>query len=240
MSRALLIETSGKAGHVAIAADGRIVARRLLSEARRHARDLAPAVAEMLREAGWSPGLISHVIVGLGPGSYTGLRVGIVSAKIFSYATRALLIGIPTFETLAAAALAEAGSVIVIADAQQNRVYHQCFGKSLDGEHPVELSPLRVLTAEELFTGSWPASAITGPGLHKLASRLPPSFRPMPAPFWETRLDILFRLGLARIAGGRIDEPYRLAPIYLRPSAAEEQWKVPDIQAPVDGARAGQ
>src|SRR4051794_34713772 len=104
MIRALLIETSGRVGHVALAADKTIVASRILSEARRHARDLAPAAANMLREAGWQPAQISHVIVGLGPGSYTGLRVGIMSAKTFSYVTKALLIGVPTFETLAAAA----------------------------------------------------------------------------------------------------------------------------------------
>jgi tRNA threonylcarbamoyladenosine biosynthesis protein TsaB len=234
MSRALLIETSGRAAHVAIALDGTIVARRVLSEARRHARDLAPAVAEMLHEAGWQPAQVGHVIVGLGPGSYTGLRVGIMSAKIFSYATQAVLVGVPTFETLAAAALGEVDGVMLIADAQQNRVYGQCFGKSLGVDPPVELTPLRVLTSDELYKGSWPVQAIAGPGLYKHGSTLPPAFRAMPAEFWETRPDALLRLGLARIAVGQIDDPYRLVPIYLRPSAAEQQWQG---QAPVDGAR---
>jgi tRNA threonylcarbamoyladenosine biosynthesis protein TsaB len=240
MVRALLIETSGRIGYVALAADGNIVARRVLSEARRHARDLAPAVAEMLREAGWQPLFISHVMVGLGPGSYTGLRVGMMSAKAFSYATNALLIGMPTFETIAAGALAEVQSVMVVSDAQQNRVYHQCFGKTFETDQPREVSQLRVLTADDLFTGSWPTGDITGPGLHKLGSLLPPAFRPMPIQFWEPNLDTLLRLGLARIAAGKIDDPYGLAPIYLRPSAAEEQWKVPAIHAPVDASRAGQ
>jgi tRNA threonylcarbamoyladenosine biosynthesis protein TsaB len=239
MKRILLIETSGRVANVATALDGTIIASRILSEARRHARDLAPAVGEMLRDAGWQPAEVSHVIVGLGPGSYTGLRVGIMSAKIFSYATKAVLIGVPTFETLAAAAFAEVDSVMVLADAQQNRVYHQCFGKS-EADQPVELSPLRVLTTDELDTGSWPVSAVTGPGLYKLARALPPALRPMPAPLWQAQPETLLRLGLARIAAGRIDDPYRLLPIYLRPSAAEEQLKREGIQAPVDGARAGQ
>jgi len=240
MSRVLLIETSGRAAHVAIAADGAIVGSRILSEARRHARDLAPAVAEMLRSAGWQPAQVSHVVVGLGPGSYTGLRVGIMSAKAFSYATRAALIGVPTFETLAALALTEVENVMVIADAQQNRVYHQCFGRPPEQDRPIELSPLRVLTFDELCTGSWPARAITGPGLRKVGGALPAAFRPMPSNLWEPHLETLLRLGLAQSALGRVDDPYQLAPIYLRPSAAEEQWKRGDVQPPVDGARAGQ
>src|SRR5689334_17690430 len=123
MIRVLLIETSGRAAHVGLAEDGMVVGSRLLSEARRHARDLAPAVAEMLRAAGSQPSHVSHVIVGLGPGSYTGLRVGLMSAKTFSYATKAALIGVPTFETLAALALTEVEDVMVVADAQQNRLY---------------------------------------------------------------------------------------------------------------------
>jgi tRNA threonylcarbamoyladenosine biosynthesis protein TsaB len=225
MIRTLLIETSGRAAHVGLAVDGSIIDRRVLSEARRHARDLAPAIAEMLRAAAWRPAEVSHVIVGLGPGSYTGLRVGIMSAKTFSYATRAVLIGVPTFETLAKMALSEVESVMVIADAQQNRVYHQCFGRSSDADPPIELTPLRVLTSDELYSGSWPASAVTGPGLYKLGPELPPAFRPMPGHFWDPDLERLVRLGLDRNAAGRIDDPYRLAPIYLRPSAAEEQWK---------------
>jgi tRNA threonylcarbamoyladenosine biosynthesis protein TsaB len=201
-----------------------IVVSRILSEARRHARDLAPAVAEMLRAAGWQPTNVSHVIVGLGPGSYTGLRVGLMSAKTFSYATKAALIGVPTFETLAALALTEVENVMVVADAQQNRVYHQCFGKSSDANQPLALCPLRVLTSDELYTGSWPASAVTGPGLYKIAKALPPAFQSMPPHSWEAHLETLLRLGLARSAAGRIDDPYRLAPIYLRPSAAEERW----------------
>jgi tRNA threonylcarbamoyladenosine biosynthesis protein TsaB len=239
MSQALLIETSGRAAHIGLALNGAIVDSRVLSEARRHARDLAPAVDEMLKAAGLEPAEVSHVIVGLGPGSYTGLRVGIISAMTFSYATKAVLIGVPTFETLAAAALAEVDRVMVIADAQQSRIYQQCFGKTSDGKQPAELTPLQVLSLDELCMASPAASAVTGPGLYKLATSLPPGLRPMPASLWEAQLESLFRLGLARVAAGRTDHLYGLAPIYMRPSAAEEQWKGKG-NAPVDGARTGQ
>src|SRR3974390_1867523 len=80
--RILLIETSGRAGSVALAEGAELLRLRQLDEGRRHARDLAPGVAGLLAEQGWTPDRLSAVVVSLGPGSYTGLRVGIMSAKI--------------------------------------------------------------------------------------------------------------------------------------------------------------
>ena len=65
---------------------------RRLDEARRNARDLAPAAAELLQKQGWKPIGLDAVLVSCGPGSYTGLRVGIMSAKTLAYATRCALI----------------------------------------------------------------------------------------------------------------------------------------------------
>src|SRR5206468_351809 len=85
--RLLILETSSQAGQVALAAGERLLGVRRLDEARRHARDLAPAVRELLVEQGWRPRDLHGVVVSRGPGSYTGLRVGIMSAKALAYAT---------------------------------------------------------------------------------------------------------------------------------------------------------
>src|SRR6516162_1038312 len=117
--RVLILETSGRAGQVAVAEGGRVLAERRLSETRRHGRDLAPAVAELLAGQGWPLKSVGAVVVGRGPGSYTGLRVGIISAKAFAYATGARLLAVDTFAAIAAQAPAEARQVDVLADAQQ-------------------------------------------------------------------------------------------------------------------------
>ena len=80
-ARLLLIETSGRVGQVALADGPSVVGVRRLEESRHHARDLAPAVADLLAAASWTPRDLSAVAVSRGPGSYTGLRVGIMSAK---------------------------------------------------------------------------------------------------------------------------------------------------------------
>jgi tRNA A37 threonylcarbamoyladenosine modification protein TsaB len=65
----LIIETSGRSGQVALAVGGGIRAVRRLDEARKHARDLAPKIAELFTECGWCASEIHAVIVSLGPGS---------------------------------------------------------------------------------------------------------------------------------------------------------------------------
>src|SRR4051812_21019798 len=85
--RLLLLETSQPVALVALADGDALGAVRRLDETRRHARDLAPAVADLLAAAGWRPRDLDGVAVGSGPGSYTGLRVGLMSAKALAFAT---------------------------------------------------------------------------------------------------------------------------------------------------------
>src|SRR5205814_2216971 len=99
--RVLILETSGRAGSVALAAGESLLCTRRLDETRRHARDLAPAVRELFHTQGWKPRDIQAVFVSRGPGSYTGLRVGITSAKVFAYATGCALVGVDTFSAIA-------------------------------------------------------------------------------------------------------------------------------------------
>src|SRR5688572_13644244 len=119
-TRLLILETSHQPGLVALSAGDQLLGERRLDQARRHARDLAPAVAALLAEQGWRGRDLEGVIVSRGPGSYTGLRVGIMSAKTLAYATGARLVGIDTFAAIARQTPAEATVVDVIADAQQD------------------------------------------------------------------------------------------------------------------------
>src|SRR4051794_20872764 len=100
-AKLLLIETSGRVGQVGLALGPRLLAERALDATRRHARDLAPAAAELLRGQGWRPRDLAAVLVSLGPGSYTGLRVGVMSAKALAYAIGCAVEGVPTFDVIA-------------------------------------------------------------------------------------------------------------------------------------------
>jgi tRNA threonylcarbamoyl adenosine modification protein YeaZ len=96
------IETSGRAGTIALVEGGAVVAERsLTASGRRHARTLVPELGELLRNTGHTPTEVDVVAVSIGPGSFTGLRVGVVCAKTFAYATGCRIIGIDTFLAVA-------------------------------------------------------------------------------------------------------------------------------------------
>ena len=103
-AKLLIVETSGRGGFVALAEGTALREMRRLDEAKRHARDLAPATAELFGAQGWKARDLNGVVVSLGPGSYTGLRVGVMSAKTLAYATGCALIGVETFAVVAAQA----------------------------------------------------------------------------------------------------------------------------------------
>lgn len=221
--RLLILETSSRTGQVALALGEELRGFRRLDEARRHARDLAPAMAALLTEQGWRPREVQAVVVSRGPGSYTGLRVGIMSAKTFAYATGCALLAVDTFAALALQAPASVTRVDVLADAQQDKVYVQSFVRSAqDWRQSTELSIRRFadwLGARE------PSAWVTGPGLLKWASHLPVEVPMVDASLWEPHPASLLRLGLARYLVGERDDPLTLEPLYLRPSSAEEQWR---------------
>src|SRR5258708_1938136 len=123
--RLLILETSQHVGQVALASGETIVGERVLDESRRHARDLVPAIQALLQAQGWRARDLDGVIVSRGPGSYTGLRVGIMSAKTLAYATGCALLAIDTFEAIRLQAPPECQNVDVIADAHQGNIYVQ-------------------------------------------------------------------------------------------------------------------
>lgn len=220
--RLLLIETSGKTGQVAVADGAGVLDSRRLEESRRHARDLAPAVRELLLAQGWQARDLNAVAVSRGPGSYTGLRVGLMSAQALAYATGCAVLALDTFAVIARQSPPEASSVIVIADAQQERVYAQRFQRTRDDWEAADA--LRIEPIAALLGQRQPADWLTGPGLALHAAKLPTGTPVVAAPQREARLDSMLALAVARLAQGQRDDLWRLEPLYARPSSAEEQW----------------
>ena len=217
--RLLILETSHHVGRVALSAGDAIVGERTLDESRRHARDLAPAIQELLHQQVWRARDLDGVIVSRGPGSYTGLRVGIMSAKTLAYATGCALLAIDTFDAIAGEGWGEGinGNVDVIADAQQDKVYVQRFGTHPE---PLTIVPLAMWLESAL---AWQV-AVTGPGLETFAARLPPEITVLPRENWFATPASLLRIGLERFRKGERDDLYAVEPLYLRASSAEEKW----------------
>lgn len=222
--KVLLLETSGRRGLVAVAEGDELLAVRPLDESRRNARDLAPAVAELLRDRGWAAADLGLVIVSQGPGSYTGLRVGVMSAKALAFATGAALVGVETFAAVAAGAPAECQDLEVIADAQKDDVYLQRFVRQPEGGW-APAAPLAIVQFPDWLAGRSPAPWVGGPGLGKVRQRLPAGVTCLPPEACDPGAAALLALGLARYRDGGRDDPFALEPLYLRASSAEEQWQ---------------
>ena len=214
--RFLILETSHRIGTVALALGDTIVEERALDESRRHARDLAPAIQELLTRQGWRARALDGVIVSRGPGSYTGLRVGLMSAKTLAYATGCALLAIDTFEAIAEQA--PPTLLDVIADAQQDNVYVERFGMHSE---PLTIMPFAMWLESALAL----EVVVTGPGLETFADRLPPELTILPRETWLPRPAGLLKLGWARFQKGERDDPFAVEPLYLRASSAEEKWE---------------
>jgi tRNA threonylcarbamoyladenosine biosynthesis protein TsaB len=227
LPKLLILETSGSVGHVALAEGGTIVGARRLDETRRHARDLAPSVKELLHEQNWPLEEVVGVIVSIGPGSYTGLRVGIMSAKAWVYATGSKLIGVPSFHAIAHAARSpvppQSGGVIeVIADAQQNLVYCQRFRSERNGLQPD--NDLTIKPVQEWLAQLQPESTVSGPALRLHRDKLPQTVRIAAEADWDSSPQSLLVRGLQRFLNDEQDDVFALEPLYARPSSAEENW----------------
>lgn len=223
----LLLETSQKVGLVALAEGERVLAEKRLEEARRHARDLTPFAATLLADAGWKARDLDAVFVSRGPGSYTGLRVGMMSAKTLAYATGCALIAVDTFLVLAHQAPADASFVDVFEDAQQGKVYVQRFERDVGGWRAT--NELRILAWVDWLSETTKVSAdrlcVTGPGLKGHEQEISSTITQAPASAWRPRAETLLAVGLLRVRRGERDDPYQVEPLYLRASQAEQQWR---------------
>jgi len=127
----LNIETSTKNCSVSIADNGKIVAMKELNNGNySHAEVLHPFIEDILKEAGMLIGELEGVAVSKGPGSYTGLRIGVSAAKGLSFALNIPLISIDTLHSLSHAITVEAGTIVPMLDARRMEVYAAVFDKT--------------------------------------------------------------------------------------------------------------
>lgn len=143
--RLLLIETSAKLCSAAISENGSILAARVSDSGRSHASLTAVFVRELLDETGLRMADIDGVAVSFGPGSYTGLRVGVSTAKGLCFGSDIPLIGVGTLDVLVAGAIASAGSgpdlraIVPVLDARRMEVYTAIY--SPEGIRESEVRP---------------------------------------------------------------------------------------------------
>jgi tRNA threonylcarbamoyl adenosine modification protein YeaZ len=210
----LALETSRREASVALGVGTTVLADELGAAA--HASDLLPRLARLLERAGVERTAgrlrLGGIFVGLGPGSYTGLRVGIATALGLARACGAPLYGLSSFEALAFAELAPGAEGTVALDARAGRFYHARYRRLERGLEV--LDPPSICAPGELAQRCARAGVVLAdPGLVSAAGHalLPGVLRTDARP----RASALLELGRERRAAGELRPESALEPLYL-------------------------
>jgi tRNA threonylcarbamoyladenosine biosynthesis protein TsaB len=221
----LALDTSTNRAAVAVTTHDGAVHVAVPDPAQRHGRNLIPAIRDLLREARLAVADLDGIAVGLGPGSYTGLRIGLTAAKTLAYAMDKPLVGLDSLEMIAYNAPAGERRVSVVADAQRGDLYVADFARAEASAPLVRTAPTRIESLADWSAGLAEPTLVLGPGLERLRSPLPEHARTAPAEMSWPDGNRLILLARRVWAAGRRDDPMFLEPRYLRRSAAEEQWE---------------
>ncbi|MGD9854880.1 MAG: tRNA (adenosine(37)-N6)-threonylcarbamoyltransferase complex dimerization subunit type 1 TsaB [Planctomycetaceae bacterium] len=217
------IETSCREGSVALLDDDKLVVERSLSHAgRQHARTLVHELQQMLAESGVAPRLCDVIAVSRGPGSFTGLRVGVACAKTWGFATGCAVIGVDTFEAVAQRAPSDLCEIDVIADAQRGDLYLGRYRRRVDTvwERQGEVG---IVPADDWLYELRTDRTVTGPAVENLRSRLTANIGRLPEELRFPTASGVARIGKRTAETGSIANLWSLEPLYLRRSSAEEK-----------------
>ena len=141
MKQILLALDTSQGTSVAVLVDGKVVAEVGDPNPMRHAENIGTLIASCIEQAGVSSAEVTDVAVGIGPGPFTGLRVGIAAAKMFAAGSKARLHGVGSLDAIAFK-LALTEPTLVIADARRSEVYFGLYqGKSPNGVPKALLVP---------------------------------------------------------------------------------------------------
>ena len=217
------IETSAARGGVALARDGRPLAGRTFEKGLVHGREVAPAIELALEEAGISLKQIDVIAVDVGPGSYTGVRVGVATAKTLAWALEARLAAVVSLDALAEAAKDLGPSIVPVLDARRNQLYTAAY-RSDAGSVTRVSGPSVVALDGFLETVPRPA-VLVGDVIEKFPDELKSGKEITHAPqeFWIPKAPVIAELGRLAAERGELADPVTLEPLYLRPSEAEQK-----------------
>ncbi len=128
---------------VAIADGHELLAMDSVMTERRHAETITPMVGEVLDRSGSDLHAIDRIVVDIGPGRYTGLRVGITTAKMLAFALSVPVVPVTSFELIgmAVAEIDHAGPVVAVVDARRDQVFAAVVGNGDPGRGPLVVAP---------------------------------------------------------------------------------------------------
>ena len=144
----LAFETSAKAGSVALLEDDKLLGENYCNTGLTHSQTVMPMAEQLLKTCGCTPADVQAVAVAAGPGSFTGIRIGVAAAKGYAWGAEIPCYGVSTLEAMALQLGVKNGYVLPVMDARRQQVYNALF-RATDGVLE-RLCPDRAISLEEL------------------------------------------------------------------------------------------
>lgn len=212
----------------------RVLSSEVLSSDQRTAKGLLPTIKHCLQTAGVSPSELALVAVCSGPGSFTGLRIGVTAAKTLAYAADAPVVGVNTLDLLAHQVLAAVAAesqphhspptarVWAVLDAQRGDLFAACY--AADDRHCLgNDDPTRLVSGDGWLAELASGDIVVGPVASKYADRLPDGVQLAEPSLHLPRAAAVCDLGYTMRCRNLHRNPFELVPQYHRLSAAEEK-----------------
>ena len=216
--RILGIETATKAASVAVISDEKFLAEVICESSAAHSKTLMPQIEKVLEISGLEK--VDAVAVSIGPGSFTGLRIGLAAAKSLAYAWKIKIVGVETLQAISYHF--PNATVLSMIDAQKNRAYVQRFSNCAKMSD-IEIKPIdEIVTLAEKIDGE---IFLCGDVLHKIKVPLPKNVKLAPINLRMPRAVNVALCGKNLLDAGKFDNVMNLEPLYVRRSEAEVLWE---------------
>lgn len=181
---------------------------------RRHSSLLIPKIKEMLKKVSFSIDGVDAFVIGLGPGSFTGLRIGVSAVKGFGIATKKPCVGVASIDAIAMNAGEKEASVVPIIDAKRQNVYGAIYKKG------VKKSKYLLLKIDELLKKIKGPVVFLGDGIDLYREKIEKRNKKavfLNEKYWYPRASNLIKLALPKIKRYKNRDLNKLDPIYLYP-----------------------
>lgn len=198
-----------------------VLAARSSARPRRHAESLAPQIAEILEESGLRAADVEVVAVDVGPGLYTGLRVGIATAVTMAHALGAVMVPVTSLELVARAARADrqheaerSGRIDAVIDARRGELFHAAFNCDLEPiSEPAVLDPHDLAT---MLAREAPGTLLVGDGVEAHPGVFADHGFSIDRSAVYPSAETIVELAAAAVSAGRAVSAASIRPLYLR------------------------
>lgn len=212
-------------GSVASVEAGRVLAEEEFPHGFKHAAGVVAVIDRLTRLQGWMPKEIDEIYVSAGPGSFTGLRVGITVAKTLAFSLGAKLVAVPSAAVLARNAPQGWRNCLIVLDAKRGQIFGARFAHEAGEIRQVEEAHLDTLAA--MLQRSPRPVYLIGEGIsyHRQAIGEEAGVIVMPQESWRARAGVVAEIGWEMSQRGEFADAQTLVPIYIRRPEAEEKWE---------------